>query len=79
MNSPTNLSSNLAVVLGFAHSTLCFLQSSFKKSLASYVSKFGGKVTLSLSSNPFIIGILLNGGLKSISNTLSDYGPSGLY
>jgi len=69
MNSPTNLSNNLAVVFGAGQSTFFSSHNFSKNCLHSSLSKFSGIFTFNSSSNPLIKDILLNGGLKSISNT----------
>ena len=43
-NSPTSLSRSLVVVCGGLHSTLCFLQSSFRNLFVSSESKSGGNL-----------------------------------
>ena len=68
-NLPTSLSINLIVVLGFEHSTLCFLHCSSKKISASFDSRSLGRGTPNYFSKPSIIEILFQGGLKSMSRT----------
>ena len=73
MNSPTNLSINLDVVLGFAQSTSFSLHNLSKNSLASSVSRSlpYGNLTFNASSSPSSSEILFQGVEKSSSIVLS--------
>lgn len=64
---PTNLSINLAVVLGLVHSTLCFFVYASKNAWASSLSKAPGIDSPNAFSNSAIIETLGQGGVKSIS------------
>lgn len=57
------------MVLGGLQSTLCNFARLSSKTLKSSVSIFSGKTTPSFSYKALIISILLNGGVKSISQT----------
>lgn len=66
---PTSLSIRRAVLRGFEHSTPFSLQSLSKNDLDSSVWSYvlSGILIPRASSSPCIIGILRNGGVKSIS------------
>lgn len=64
---PANLSNNLVVVLGIGQSTLYLTVNYYKNLLQSSVVKSFGNSYPILSSSPLMNGILLNGGVKSIS------------
>lgn len=66
---PVNLSNNLYVVLGGGHSTLFLVHNWSQNALNSSLFKSDGNLTPIASSKPEIIGILLKGGVKSISNS----------
>mmetsp|Transcript_12986 Transcript_12986/g.39307 ORF Transcript_12986/g.39307 Transcript_12986/m.39307 type:complete len:243 (+) Transcript_12986:683-1411(+) len=76
-NSPTSLSSSLAGVCGGAQSSLCFLHSSHRTSLASDELR-SGSLTFSFSSSPDTMDTRGQPGVKSMVMGGSS-GPSAWY